>query len=291
MRVLLATDGSSEAYEAGQSLAHLSKPQEVILLHVVDVPSTDYPLMTPEASTRLSLSIEQSMLQEGERILTHAASFLPPHVGPVQKRLETGSPTDVILSTAQKENIDLILMGARGVGPMKELMLGSVSHRVLSHAACPVFVVKNPVRAVNRILVPIKGPEDAAAAVKFLSGKPFKEIVEATIFTAVNFPAPLWPADESVRDTMKSQALEGAHYFVNGIVSQLSPEWYRTKGTATIGEPATMILREAAKISPDLVLMGSRGRTGITRFVLGSVSHSILHQATCPALMFPWPGV
>jgi nucleotide-binding universal stress UspA family protein len=291
MKILLAVDGSTEAYEAGQMLAHLSKPQEVILLHVLDIPTPDYPIMTPEASAELYQSILQSMREAGEQTLIHAASFLPPHIGRVEKHLETGSPTDTIISMAQKEHIDLILMGARGVGPMKELLLGSVSHRVLSHASCPVLVVKNPVRAVNRILVPLRGADDATAAVKFLSANPFKGTVDVTIFTAVNFAGPPWPADSSVKEAMKSKALEGANFYVDGVVSQLSPEIYRPKGLAVIGDPATMILREVAKTSPDLVLMGSRGRTGITRFVLGSVSHAVLHQATCPAIMFPWPGV
>ncbi len=291
MKILLAVDGSAESHEASQMLTYLSSPQEVLLVHVLDIPTPEYPMMTPEASAELSLSIEKAMREEGARTMTHAASLLPPPIRRVEKRLEMGNPTDCIISIAQEEHIDLILMGARGVGPLKELLLGSVSHRVLSHAPCPVLVVKNPVRAIHRILVPLKGPDDAAAAVKFLSANPFKNAIDVTIFTAVNFAGPPWPAKHAVKEEMKAKALEGANFFVDSVVSQLPPERYRTKGMAVVGEPATMILREVAQTYPDLVLMGSRGRTGITRFVLGSVSHAILHQATCPAFMFPWPGV
>ncbi len=47
-----------------------------------------------------------------------------------------------------------------------------------------------------------------------------------------------------------------------------------------------MIVHEAEKLRPDLIMMGSRGRQGLTRFVLGSVSHAVLHQAPCPVLVF-----
>jgi nucleotide-binding universal stress UspA family protein len=61
---------------------------------------------------------------------------------------------------------------------------------------------------------------------------------------------------------------------------------YRVQGAAVLGAPATVILKEATKRKVDLILMGARGRRGITRFVLGSVSHAVLHRAPCPVLVF-----
>jgi nucleotide-binding universal stress UspA family protein len=53
-----------------------------------------------------------------------------------------------------------------------------------------------------------------------------------------------------------------------------------------VGTPSTMILQEATTLRSDLILMGTRGRQGITRFVLGSVSHAVLHKTPCPVLAF-----
>jgi nucleotide-binding universal stress UspA family protein len=47
-----------------------------------------------------------------------------------------------------------------------------------------------------------------------------------------------------------------------------------------------MIIHEAEKVRPDVIMMGSRGRQGFTRFVLGSVSHAVLHHAACAVLVF-----
>jgi nucleotide-binding universal stress UspA family protein len=53
-----------------------------------------------------------------------------------------------------------------------------------------------------------------------------------------------------------------------------------------VGTPSTIILQEATTLRSDLILMGTRGRQGITRFVLGSVSHAVLHKMPCPLLVF-----
>ncbi len=291
LRILLAVDGSEESYEAVRALAHLSPPEAVSVVYALDVPRPAYPMMSPEVATDLYTTVEKSMRDEGERVLARAASLLPLHSGAVTKRLETGKPTDIILSVAADTQANMIALGARGVGPMKELLLGSVSHRVLSHAHCPVLVVKNPVRPLRRILLPVQGPEDAEAAISFLKTHPFAEATDITVLTAVTFAEPAWPAGVAVTESMKEHILEGARFFVEDVASRLSSDKYRATGVAVIGTPSSAILKHNSKHSPDLIVMGSRGRTGVTRFVLGSVSHAVLHQTTCPLIMFPWPGV
>ncbi|MBI5672289.1 MAG: universal stress protein [Nitrospirae bacterium] len=54
----------------------------------------------------------------------------------------------------------------------------------------------------------------------------------------------------------------------------------------TLGTPVEGILQEAKALNPDLILAGSRGRRGIIRMVLGSVSHALLHQGTYPLMIF-----
>jgi nucleotide-binding universal stress UspA family protein len=61
---------------------------------------------------------------------------------------------------------------------------------------------------------------------------------------------------------------------------------HSTCGISVLGVPTTTIVHEAEKVGADLIMIGSRGRQGVTRFVLGSVSHAVLHQAQCPVLVF-----
>jgi nucleotide-binding universal stress UspA family protein len=61
---------------------------------------------------------------------------------------------------------------------------------------------------------------------------------------------------------------------------------YKTRVLAVLGTPASMILHEAVKLKPDVIVMGTHGRRGISRFVLGSVSHTLLHSASYPVLVY-----
>jgi nucleotide-binding universal stress UspA family protein len=285
MRTLLAIDGSDQSYEAARALAHLSPAEQLTVLHALDVPKPAYPMIMPEVAQDIYAMVEREMRAEGERLLASATSLLPLNTGPVTKRLEIGKPAEMIVAVAQERQVNLIVMGARGLGPVKELLVGSVSHRVLTHAPCPMLVVNRPMRSLRHILLALQGPDDAEAAVGFLAAKPFRESVEVTILTVLPFTPPLWPAGVEVTETMKKEILEGAREFVDEVASRLTALEYRAKGLAVLGTPAIVTLRESSKRNPDLILMGSRQRQGITRFVLGSVSHAVLHQATCPVLI------
>src|SRR5512132_4635208 len=143
MRILLAIDGSEQSYDVARALQHLTVPEDLIVLHAVDVPSQAYPTMMPEVALELYQRTERTMRAEGERVLDKVISLLP-QVGRVSKRLEIGSPAGTILSIAEQERIDLIVMGARGLGKIQELIMGSVSHRVLMTALCSVLLIKAP---------------------------------------------------------------------------------------------------------------------------------------------------
>jgi nucleotide-binding universal stress UspA family protein len=286
MRILLAVDGSDNSYEAVRALAYFARAEEVMLLHVLDVPKPAYPKMVPEVANEIYAAVEQAMRVEGECLVDRIASLLPMNTGPVTIRMEIGSPAEVIANVAQERKTDLILMGARGLGPVQARLFGSVSHRIVTLGPCATLIVTGPMRSLQLILLPIQGPYDAEAAVRFLSRTPFREPVDITLLTVLPQTRPPWPAGEAAARRLEEQALLSAQDFVEGVEAKLQAAGYRAKGMAVLGSPVEQILREAGKIKPDLILMGTSGRKGITRFVLGSVSHAVLHQAPCPMLVF-----
>lgn len=285
MRILVAVDGSDQSYEAARALAYLAPQREVIILHVLDVPKPAYPMMVPEVARELYTTVERGMREDGERLLERINSILPLHTGPTSKRLEVGNPAKMILSAAKRERADLILLGSRGLGPVQEVLLGSVSHRVITQASCPTLVVNKHVRALKKVLLAVEGEENAGTAMKFLEAKPFKEPVEVTVLTILPWATPLWPAGISESEALKEQAIKGAGEFVDGMAVKLSKRGYRASGSVTLGDPGHAILGWAGETKPDLIIMGSRGRRGATRFLLGSASHTVLHRAPCPVLV------
>ena len=286
MRILLAVDGSEQSYDAARGLEHFAPAEQVVALHVLDVLLPVYPMMVPEAVRDLRVIVERHMREEGERLLDRIATILPLPTGKVTKRMECGSPAELIVTIAGEERIDLIVLGARGVGPMHELVLGSVSHRVLTHAPCPALVVKGPVRSLRRVLLPVQEAEDAEEALKFLAGRPFRDAVDVTVLTVLPLVQQMWPEGAGNLDAFRETALVNARSFVESVAARLSAMRYSAKGTARIGFPSSEIIHESMATNADLILMGSRGRRGLTRFMLGSVSHAIVHRATRPVLIF-----
>ena len=183
----------------------------------------------------------------------------------------------------QGAETDLIVMGARGVGPIKERLFSSVSHNILTLAPCATLIVHGPVKAMKQILLPLQGPSDADAAVRFLQLKPFHDAVEVTLLTVLPSTEPPGPGDAA---TAYAEILEKQTDSIKGAAERLRTLGYQAHEVAVVGEPATTILQEASTRGSDLILMGTRGRQGITRLVLGSVSHAVLHKMPCPVLVF-----
>lgn len=286
MHILLAIDGSDESFHALRALEHLTRAEKLIVLNALDVPRLAYPMGgEPRVLEDFSLSIQEVMREDSERLLNRVASLLPMNTGPVSKQIEAGTPAEAILAAAGREKAGLIVLGSRGLGPVKELLLGSVSHRVVTHASCPTLVVNRPMRTLRRILMAVQGPEDAAVLTKFLAAKPFKEPAEITVVTVVPAAQPLFPKGFAKVDEFIEKTIVGARAFVEETASALSKLQHNAKGYILMGAPALAILQEASASDPDLILMGSHGRRGVTRFLLGSVSHAVLLRSPCPLLI------
>ena len=283
MKTLLAVDGSDHSYEAVQALKFFAPAEQLTLLHVLNVSN----LMSSDMSARVEMEEykgrEQTMRADGERLLDRVQSLLPMHAGPATRFLRVGSPADVVVSMAEEQKADLIVIGARGLGLVKERLFGSVSHNILTLAPCATLIVHGPVKTMKQILLPLQGASDAEAAVRFLQLKPFHEAVEVTLLTVLPSTEPPGPSDAA---TAYAEMVEKQTNSIKGAAEHLRAIGYQTQDVAVVGTPAPTILQEAMTRCSDLILMGTRGRQGIDRLVLGSVSHAVLHKMPCPVLVF-----
>jgi nucleotide-binding universal stress UspA family protein len=286
MKLLLAVDGSDQSYEAARSLKYLSRAEELHIVHVLDVPTPAYPMMMPEVSQELYETVERNMREDGTRLLERIVSLLPMGIGPVSKHLVVGSPADHIVMLAEQSKADLILLGTRGMGPIKERLVGSVAHRVLTYGPGAKLIVPCPLKALSHVLLPLQGIDDAEHALHFLQLKPFREPPTITLFTVLPHTRSPWPVDAASAERMEVHALRNAQDFLNDTAAKLDPLGYKIRAVAKLGTPVEEILGEAKALNADLILMGSRGRHGVTRMVLGSVSHALLHQGGYPLMIF-----
>ena len=143
----MAIDGSNLAYRSLDYALDLAKKYsaEVMVLTIVDLPSNS---LLAHGSTFTPISTQnykEKLENYHKKILTEVtkkAKKSNPEICFTTKLLE-GRPADKIIETAKLESFDLIVIGSRGLGGIKEIFLGSVSDRVADEAHCPVLIVKN----------------------------------------------------------------------------------------------------------------------------------------------------
>ena len=219
----------------------------------------------------------------GRRLLDRTASMLPPDIKSVRKINEIGSPAQVILDSADNVSADLVVVGARGRGRLSEVVLGSVSHRVLMHGSRPTLIARGSAHALQRVLVAVQGREDADRITHWLTQHRFAGPVELCV---VNVVVPVGlddPYDPLGAKAWWDAAERHAEDFVKSTAAKLLDSRYTVSTKVAVGSPAATLAEEATKA--DLVVVASHGRRGISRFLMGSVSHAVVHHATCPVLV------
>ena len=138
-KILVPVDGSESARHAARFAAQLRdlSSAEVTLLHVYDVHSAEaMGLMALLAADLERAKVEAA--QESFRAATEALG----EPAPAACEVVMGNPAEEILLMAKRGGFDLIVMGHRGRSPVKELLLGSVSDKIVRGASCPVTIVR-----------------------------------------------------------------------------------------------------------------------------------------------------
>lgn len=138
-KILVAVDGSEMSEKALDAGLHLAKEQkaEVTLAHV----ERNITIPVGLEGTTVD-NIYDSIQKEGEKILNDSKAKAEAEGVQAQTVYLKGDPAIQIVQLAEKENHQLIVIGSRGLGNLKEMMLGSVSHKVSQMSHCPVLIVK-----------------------------------------------------------------------------------------------------------------------------------------------------
>ncbi len=137
--ILVPIDGSDESKNALALAVGMAEKfaAKISLLHVADWNAQ----MTSLDRVTMSGYIPSNILEEGYQILNDAVRTVPKEIQ-TETAVIPGHPATVILEEAEKRNIDLIVLGSRGLGAVKGLLLGSVSAAVIQKAPCPVLTTK-----------------------------------------------------------------------------------------------------------------------------------------------------
>ena len=280
MRALLALDGSPSSRAARELAASLAWPTASVIdvIGVVGV-------ATEAGASR----------QELEHALDEAAEALRSPSRVVRRTTLLGRPGTLVVDTAGQLRAELVVVGSRGHGPLRSMLLGSVSAEVVDHAPCPVLVVRRPV--AETILLAVDGSASADAAVTYLAanrlliGRPIEVLSVApgpdlpgTLPLPEGADRPLEPAEgRLVEDRWRAEAIAA------GAARRLAECGYEVRWSIATGDAAHEIIEAASNFGSGLIVVGSRGHTGLTRLMLGSVARNVLLHTAASVLVVREP--
>jgi nucleotide-binding universal stress UspA family protein len=291
LKVLIALDASSSTETVVSDLRRAGMPKavEAVVLSVADVllPSGDQSgeEPTPEwviervekARARGLEAVEQAraVALHGQ----HAVETAFPH-WTVRSEAVADSPAWAIVRRADELKADLVVVGSHDRSKLGRLVLGSVSHSVLHHAACSVRIMRDPAQpesAPIRLVAGEDGSSDAEAALGALAARTWPEGTTVHLVTAVDQVVATL-AVESRAGTAAGNLIEELN---ERSVAKLRAAGLAVSPFVAHGDPRRILLDEAERLKADCIFVGARGLRGINRLFLGSVSTAIATRAHC----------
>lgn len=277
MKILAPTDGSASAESALCALAgtRWRAGTQIMLLSVKDVHSKSN---SGSADPSLDRWVDRLQQTFPECKITADMQY--------------GDPKAHIVDTARQWSADLIVMGTRG-NKGHAPVIGSVSQGVLLQAHCPVIVVKTVEdhgleRGFKSIVLSVDNSAYARAALTWVMGIDWGD---ATTFRLVTVVPPLIEFFSGEMNPLLVTGLAEEHALLTEKAKVQLAEMAQSLASVTSadrvstvvvdGDPREGILNVAAASNADLIVMGSHGKTGLTRLLLGSVSQAISQHAPC----------
>ncbi len=268
-RLLVCTDSSPAsqgAFQAALALAAASAC-EVCLMQVLEV-SPAMAALAPEAL----VSWEQQVRGHLEELRRRARS-VGVDLTVVVAAAETAATA--IVAEADRRQADLIVMGRLGRTGLARLLLGSTAARTLGFSP------------VNVLIVPAETPLARERLLVASDGSPFSEAAFAEALRL----ARLWGSRLSGLSVAREEGeLTEAQAIVGGMLARANALGLPLETRVTVGAPDDAIVRLARELGADLIILGSHGRTGFTRLLLGSVAERVIGSAPCPVLVVKKPA-
>lgn len=219
----------------------------------------------------------------------------------LRREMVDGDPVDAISAYVDAHDIDLIVMGTHGRTGISRHVAGSVTEAVLRTVDVPVVTVQasetdevseaetaaetgGTPGQYEEVLLPTDGSAAAEAAVEY--GLPLAGIADARVHvvSVVDLSDVAASSSGSVATEVLDRLHDDAETAVERVAEQAAADGFETERTVLEGFPARDLLEYAADNDVDLITMGTHGRTGVSRFLLGSTAERVIRHATAPVL-------
>jgi len=277
MRLVLAIDFSAATETAVEEVAARPWPAgtSIEVVHALD------------PSPVLESNLVEEMTRRANELVARVAERL--HAKPV---ILDGDPKAAIPDYAKETGADLVIVGPHQQSGLAIFMLGSVAKAVVRYAPCSVEVIRglSPKDSPRRILLATDGFELSMLATRSVAERPWPAGTEVRILSAVElalttFEGALEPpfVNDRAMATIREAGMQHAQDAIAGAEAIVAGAGLKTSESISVlvDSPKQIILDEAKQWGADLIVVGSHGRRGISRFMLGSVSEAVATHAAC----------
>ena len=209
-----------------------------------------------------------------------------------------GYPGTSIVEEAEKWDADFVFVGSHGHGGFVRFLLGSIAKAVVQNAPCSVEIVRHPRHdkdhpdhekaaeppSGKRILLATDGSDYSAAAARSIAARPWPAGSEVRIVSVVERIAPAadpWYAAGAVAERVREDNTKRSEEAVSNTQEIIAGAGIKTETAVLEGSPKRRIVEDSKAWGAHLAVVGSHGRRGLTRYLLGSVSEAVAMHAHC----------
>ncbi|MBI2857031.1 MAG: universal stress protein [Chloroflexi bacterium] len=210
-----------------------------------------------------------------------------------------GEPAEKIVEYADQVHVDLIVMTTHGASGIRRWALGSVADKVVRSTARPVFLVRSKecptaphqLGPMKRVVMPLDGSKEAEAVIPFMEEIASAAGMEVVVLQALptGYPSVVALGYEHNKQLLESERAAAGAY-LGGIVDRFKQKGVPTRAQVRVDGAAGGILKVVKEEAADLVAMTTHGRSGVSRWVLGSVADRILREGATPLLLVRPPA-
>ncbi len=283
-RIVVGMDGSDGSLKAAQWAVGEARVRGrgITLAHAI-IPTTASSSFGVFVSPRLDLI--DDMRNGAMEALTRTAAELD--CADVQVVVEIGTPSALLLTAS--DTAEFIVLGSRGRGGFKALLLGSVGSQVTSHANCPVIVMRGDPRTdANEIIVGIDGSEHSLAALDFAFDEASRHGFKVIAVHAWDVPSfDLIITSEGPVPLPLEHVADGEVRLVAEILAGYTEQYPDVRvAEHLVRAPAVQALLNSST-NAVMIVLGTRGRNAAIGALLGSTSNGVLHKAKVPVAIIP----
>jgi len=293
-RILIPLDGSKTAEKVLPYARRLATVAHVVvdLLGVVELTDIAGDIGSNEAPYAEAL-IREAVRNSTDYLENLAKTFRKGRVG---YRVEQGRPEDIIIAAAAADTGTLIAMATHGRSGVSRWLLGSVTEKVLRGTVNPLLVVRAPRNAktdgeaaLTSVIVPLDGSDIAEAVLSRVADLAKALELHVVLVRVYALPLATYGEDDYyVPDyiELKDQFKDEAEGYLNSTASFLRAQGVAHVSTVVVeGSAADAIISLARKTPDNLVAMSPYGRSGLQRWVLGSVTEKVVRHCEDPVLI------